>query len=620
MIDYFFWNTDEFGFHLTNVLLHVGCGVLLYFLLQQLFISILLDRVSSAIRNRAVRQISWIQNIAFLIALVWTVHPVHSAAVDYISGRADSLAFLFACISWLLVLRAHNTSSRIRRSAFYGAAALSALLALTSRESACIWIALFLVYLFVFQKGVAARTKFAILIGIVCVLAAYAGLRTLPTGKLADTAPSAQWSNPVRAVLMLRSLGDYGRIMIFPNNLHMERTVLDPAEWRDHQGWRRSAQIEYLSVFGLAVFLALGFGAIWKGRGQLLRSFGAIWFLLAYLPISNLVDLNATSAEHWLYLPSVGFLIFLAGCALELPHNHQRKAQLVALLAIAALSVRSYVRSSDWVNPEVFYRRSLAAGGKGTTARMGVNLGQVYAARGAYADAEKVFRAILASTPNYPVAQNNLANVLSREGKTAEAEKIFAAIDKASVDTRKEYPRTWIGAVNYAGARYNAKDGEGALTILSKARTSYPETWEIIALEAEILRETQGPEAALQIIEQFAHDHWWHYEANLALGRLYAQKGDIKRAEEAWRHASRLDVHDAEALRGLVLMRMRQNRLAEALQIQRRAVARQPDEPRQYILLSDILEKMGRSEEARATLTKASQLHALAETPLARSL
>src|SRR2546423_9907451 len=33
MLDYAFWNANIFGFHLTNVLLHVFSGTLLYFLL-----------------------------------------------------------------------------------------------------------------------------------------------------------------------------------------------------------------------------------------------------------------------------------------------------------------------------------------------------------------------------------------------------------------------------------------------------------------------------------------------------------------------------------------------------------------------------------------------------------
>src|SRR5713101_6339922 len=51
-VDYFFWNTDEFGFHLTNVLLHVGSGILLYFLLRQLFASFTLREMPLRSRDR----------------------------------------------------------------------------------------------------------------------------------------------------------------------------------------------------------------------------------------------------------------------------------------------------------------------------------------------------------------------------------------------------------------------------------------------------------------------------------------------------------------------------------------------------------------------------------------
>jgi Flp pilus assembly protein TadD len=61
-------------------------------------------------------------------------------------------------------------------------------------------------------------------------------------------------------------------------------------------------------------------------------------------------------------------------------------------------------------------------------------------------------------------------------------------------------------------------------------------------------------------------------------------------------------------------MKVRQNRLDAACEIQRRAVARQPDQPRQYILLSDILERMGRSDEARAAQARVSELSALARS------
>ena len=36
-IDYLVWNTNPWGYHLTNVLLHIASGLLLYFLLRNLF-------------------------------------------------------------------------------------------------------------------------------------------------------------------------------------------------------------------------------------------------------------------------------------------------------------------------------------------------------------------------------------------------------------------------------------------------------------------------------------------------------------------------------------------------------------------------------------------------------
>jgi len=614
LFDYFFWNTDEFGFHLTNVILHVGSGILLYFLLRHLLASLVLTRAKLNVRVRLLRRLPWVSQTAFLVALLWTVHPVHSAAIDYISGRADSLAFFFAAAGWLLFLRARQTRTSALRLFSYFLAASCGLLALLSREIAIVWLVLFLAHLFCIETRLSRRFRLVTLVCCAGVILLYGGFRHLPRQR-PNPGHEEGWQPPVRAMLMMRALGDYGRLMFFPSKLHMERTVFDPGSYRIPTSWRGSISTEYLSILGLGLLAVFASGSVKKGRGQTVRIFGASWFLGSFLPISNIVQLNATVAEHWLYLPSVGLLIFLAGCSIELPLRYKRVAIAIALLASAALGARSYVRSTDWVSDETFYRRTLAAGG--TSARTGLNLGQIYANRGQFAEAEKVFRKVLEIAPGYPIAQNNLANVLYHEGKNQEAEALFAEVQKASGETRKEYPRTWVAAVNFARMRYNAHDYAAAFTILERARNDYPQVWEIISFESEILRQTQGPQAAFHLVEDFAHENWWHHSAALALGRLYAQDNDPVRAEKALRHASWLDVHDTEALRLIVLMQMRQNRLEDAMKTQRRAVSRQPDQPRQYVLLSDVLERMGRSEEARATLAEASRLRALAAKPIA---
>jgi Flp pilus assembly protein TadD len=546
------------------------------------------------------------------VALLWIVHPVHSAAVDYISGRADSLAFAFACAGWLLVLGARQTQGGVARLLCYVLAGVSALLALCSREIAVVWFFLFLLHIFLFDQQANQRFKFVSLGCCTALLGLYVGLRQMPEQR-PHFNPSSEWSRPTRAVLMLRAMGDYGRLMVFPNSLHMERTLIDPNNYRTRQSWRDSVKSEYLSILGLLIALAISGACIRKGPGQVMRIFGATWFVVGYLPVSNIIELNATVAEHWLYLPSVGFLIFLAGCAIDFPPTFRKASIALAGCAVIAFGIRSAIRSTDWITPEVFYQRTLAAGGM--TARIGVNLAQIYANRGDYEKAAGIYRRVLAMVPEYPIARTNLAEILYRQGKRAEAEALLQSTTNAAVATRKDYPRTWIAALNLARVHHDAKNEEEALAVLERARVDYPHTWEIISLEAEILRLTKGPNAALQLVENFAQQNWWHYGASIALGRLYFEAGNLQRAEAAFHHASLLDVHDVEALNLIATMSVRQNHLEDAFRAQRRAVARQPDEPRQYVMLSNILEKMGRRDEARLAMAKVSQLRSLAQTP-----
>jgi tetratricopeptide (TPR) repeat protein len=609
MADYFFWNTNEFGFHLTNTLLHAGGGVLLYFLLQKLFASLCLPSAPLPVQNQLPRRVPWISHSAFLIALLWVVHPVHSAAVDYVSGRADSLAFFFAAAGWLCFLRAECIARPFVRISCYGLSALFGFLALFSREIACVWLFLFLAHLLFKKRPASLRIRVGATACCVGLIALYIGLRQLPERRLSSPS-QAGWRAPVRAVLMTRALGDYGRLLILPTNLHMERTVFDPMSCRSNVDWRKTIGVEYLSILGLVLLAGFVFGSVKKGRGQSARIFGATWFFAAYLPISNIVQLNATVAEHWLYLPSVGFLIFLFGWVVELPMRYRHLVVWLALFATIGLSVRSFSRSGDWADEETFYKRTLAAGS--TSGRVAVNLAQIYLRRGDDSTAEQMFRRVLQSTPDYPIARNNLASLLYRQGKKAEAETILRSTAAATPQTRKEYPRTWVVALSLARLRHDAKDDKEALTILEKARVDYPDVWEIVSFESELIRKSQGPEAALRLVEAFARDNWWHYGAALALGRLYAESDDINRADAALSHASWLDLHDAEALHLIALIKLRQNHLDEAFRAQRRAISRQPDQPSQYILLSNILEKMGRTDEARAALAQVSRLRALA--------
>src|SRR5207244_4388477 len=75
-IDRAFWGTEPFGFHLTNVLLHMINVVLLWHLARRLSA----DRI-----------------VAASAAALFAVHPMMTEAVGYVSGRSELL-----CATWFL--------------------------------------------------------------------------------------------------------------------------------------------------------------------------------------------------------------------------------------------------------------------------------------------------------------------------------------------------------------------------------------------------------------------------------------------------------------------------------------------------------------------------------------
>jgi len=173
MLDYWIWRGSPFGYHCTNVLIHSLSGFLLFLLLRRL-LPTLAPKAAEHVRTRY-------DLAAALIALVWVVHPIHNAAVAYISGRADSLAALFALGAWLLLLRAMESGVAAWRKILLGfLAGVLLLVGLCAKEIALIWLLLMLVHLFAFDRERPWRVKWTVLGSVVAVFALYATLHSPP--------------------------------------------------------------------------------------------------------------------------------------------------------------------------------------------------------------------------------------------------------------------------------------------------------------------------------------------------------------------------------------------------------------------------------------------------------
>src|SRR4029077_12804092 len=124
-IDYAFAGFQPALYHVTSIFWHGLAAIALFFLAEELLMTYKIERAHSRL-------------IALIATLVWAIHPVQSAAVAYISGRADPLAAAFGFCGLFLLLRG-STSVGGRKVFFLAGAGVTLLLSAFSKESGLIF-------------------------------------------------------------------------------------------------------------------------------------------------------------------------------------------------------------------------------------------------------------------------------------------------------------------------------------------------------------------------------------------------------------------------------------------------------------------------------------------------
>ena len=136
----------------------------------------------------------------------------------------------------------------------------------------------------------------------------------------------------------------------------------------------------------------------------------------------------------------------------------------------------------------------------------------------------------------------------------------------------------------------------------------HPDSWDLVQYTARSDARAAQPANSTELVAHYAQAHWWHYPSWYLLGCEYARTGHPGQAVATLKQASRLDVHDAEALAMAADVCVGENHLEEAAALQREAVSRQPDSPRQRMLLSQILANLSQPAESARQLTIATAL------------
>jgi tetratricopeptide (TPR) repeat protein len=597
--DYWAWDLDPFGYHLTSILIHGLNAGLLFLLLRGLLPRLLPVPPAGVAGRHHANACGW---MALGVALLWALHPVHSAAVAYVSGRADSLAMFFCLLAWLGCERA-LTASRVFPAVCWSLGAFVCLIAgLCSKEIAIVWLVLFFGLLAAVRPEISTRRKLIGAAGALLALACYVALRHLPpTPPPAPPAPVL----PAKWLLMIRALGDYGSLMLFPDKLFMERQVFaapglaNPAD---------AAVYTALAVAGVLLAAALIAGSFWPGRGRRLRRTGAAWFAIGFLPISNLFSLNASVAEHWLYFPSIGFLLFAVGVCIDLPVRPNRAQALGAVLVVlaaTALGMRTYRRSFDWQDELTFFRQTIADGGDVPRARDA--LATAYSHVHDDIAATAVLRELAIKYPKVLSAHINLATALARQGQPEEAIRILHTLIPTLLQTGNS--RAIVITVHVLDKLDRSPAWpEQRRRLIAGGLLQFPDAWDLVQVAAEDFERTGDNAAALALVERFAAAHWWHAPAHFSAGCLDAALGRSEPALAQWKDAARLDVHDAGAPGAAAALCLRQKDLAQAVNWEQEAVQRQPDSPKEHAMFAEILDRAGDTAGAARQVALAQQL------------
>ena len=322
-----------FFFHLSSTLWHIAAA---------LFLLALMIRLGAP------------RPVQAIVSLVYVVHPLHTEAVAYISGRADSMsaAFIFAGLyfaTW------HETP---RRS--YAGLALTLLCfagGLLSKESTLIFPALLLFgVLLAFPRSGTGTilARWLPFLASLVLLGVYTALRLTVLNFASDsTLPDTTFLDRIIATLQAFAL--YIGLIFAPLGLHMERTLAEVPTY-----------VAAIGLVLLAACLALIVIAVKKSRPRI--AFAMACFFVTWLPISGIFPLNAPMAEHWMYVPLAGFLWAVAEAlyaALTTADGRPRKIALtyaVAALVIlwtAGLLALTVNRNGDWHDNESIYTATL---------------------------------------------------------------------------------------------------------------------------------------------------------------------------------------------------------------------------------------------------------------------
>lgn len=478
MGNYLISGSESVLYHLVNNIIHIGNGILIFYLLSR-----------------------WFKHprVAFLSALLFIIHPLQTEAIAIVSGRGDPLS-IFLVLSGIisfLMLRDRN-----RYWLAYGVASVAMILAVLSREVTVLFPAYLGVVLMAFenQGQLLARFKksFIAVVPFLGITVIY-GLLRLTVLNFQNTLNFYQQQNIYSENLLYRiytffhALVIYFRLIFWPTGLHMDRDI--PISIHIWDSWSWLGALIIIVCAGWLVFLyrrelpkikkelgirnqELGQSVRHDSRFMLHASSFNVWFFgtgiffVNLLPTSGIIPINARIYEHWLYFSLFGFFtivaFYLDKIFIFLKNRNSKFYPAVVIFLIVYflfLGIQTIRRNLLWSNTDKFYLNILSY--QPDNVRVLNNLGNWYSDRGNNLLAKPLYERAVEIDPTQPALFHNLGNIARDSGQLDEAEMLYKKA--ISVDPAFHYAYG-----NLAQIYFKQNKLSEALAELQKLQKIYP--------------------------------------------------------------------------------------------------------------------------------------------------
>ena len=498
-IDYSIWGLDPYGFHLTNVIIHIICCLLLFKIFRVLF-----------------WRYKYRNLISLLSALIFAVHPIHTEAVSWVSGRTDSLVTLFFFASFLFYLeftkeleyhKEENSLHKItKKNYFYLFLSLFFYAAgLLTKEMIVTMPVIIVLYDFVYRKKDLKYFKENMLnyilfagITIIYFIVRYELLKDIPErenylyfiGKNYDIVIGT----------MLKTIPVYFRLLFapFPLLYHYNGVIPDVKSIIDG------------SVLLSLVFIAfLVFVSVYFYKKDSIISFCILFFFVSLLPVMNIVPTMNLMAERFLYFTSFAFALLI--CHLAMAGSSKRDFSMLTIgmiVIIGALSYLTYKRNADWKDNDTLYLS--AKGVEGSV--LLVNEGNIFANAKKYDEAEEFYKRAVELRDNNLLAHHNMGLIYLLRGN----------LDSAKIKFKKGISIDSLAPDGYfqLATLYNLQNKkDSAVMMLEKLQTITPNYRE----SANILKNLkEGRDADPNLLPKgFENDEARNYQIDMLQKRSY---------------------------------------------------------------------------------------------------